>query len=274
MSGHCGASDKKMDSHPKQEMLELWTDKWQRFTFEILRSLGFTQDLALVVLRCAAPCWGHSMYPKHFKLHPGNAHKIARSEASIFLNEPLNQGVWEVTVKLDALGDPASDSSDSETDMWTHVGFSPRFNLLSPTASPEVIGWSRGSYSMFQNGDFFHNRMVISSASHGVSTNRSEYVLPGYTRGDSVTARIDFDRDEISFAVNNRWKAPIRGFKRDTWIGNSNDKLWFGVTLQEPGQQATLVRLLRSRNAGDNVMSNFTNEGSFDVCSPMRCWRN
>uniref|UniRef100_A0A7S2XJ49 B30.2/SPRY domain-containing protein n=1 Tax=Lotharella oceanica TaxID=641309 RepID=A0A7S2XJ49_9EUKA len=209
---------------------EIWSKNWSEGTTTKLLDLRLPGILAKTIIEYSAPRWKYCSNPKGFRLVGEQAEKLRRSEDSVFYEEPLSKGVWEISVRLDALGEPASDSSDSDTDFWTHVGFSPEGEGVRDL---NVVGWSRGSVSLFQSGTYYTNRMVLKD--------NSRLTEVGYGCGDVVTARVDFEKRILSFAINSIWDS----CQHPLWPQPA-PCLWFGVTMSAPGQSAEIVRIARS----------------------------
>mmetsp|Transcript_21756 Transcript_21756/g.32379 ORF Transcript_21756/g.32379 Transcript_21756/m.32379 type:complete len:223 (+) Transcript_21756:78-746(+) len=209
----------------KGKIMEVWGEKWCKEARKVLGEFSITRELIACIIEFSTPTWGHtrSKFKDHFKLNCAIAVKKKWSESSIYYNKPLLGGVWEITVSLAALGEPSWDSSDSDTDMWTHIGF-------SGTTDNRVIGWGKQTYSLFQNGGFYSERTIIGG--HGGLK---------FTRGDKITARIDFYTGSIYFYVNGRFNREV--IHKPEAI---QAPMWFGITMQEPGQKAKILQIQHS----------------------------
>merc|ERR1719265_1286133 len=128
---------------------------------------------------------------------------MRKSLSTIYLQAPVmraNTGVHTVSLSIHADGEPLSDSSDSDTPMWAHVGCGPlkmprRGVREAPPAERgsavgSVLGWSPDSYSLFQSGEVYTARFPVRRHSSG-----------GYGPGDIITVRLDTNTGSLYFGV-------------------------------------------------------------------------
>eukprot|EP00466_Bigelowiella_natans_P013551 jgi/Bigna1/76177/fgenesh1_pg.39_\ len=165
-------------------------------------------------------------------------------ELSIFCTHKLEEGyVWEIEVEVDANGDPSYDSSDSDSEMWTHIGFVPSLTC-SPSAIPVagVVGWIPGSVSWFQSGCFYSNRQKVFSTMESDLDNVGKV---SFTRGDKLLARLDLREASTSVVTFANLIHPEYGFVVANLTRNDRGPMWFGATFQAVGQKAAILSISR-----------------------------
>eukprot|EP00467_Chlorarachnion_reptans_P024045 CAMPEP_0114498768 /NCGR_PEP_ID=MMETSP0109-20121206/7052_1 /TAXON_ID=29199 /ORGANISM="Chlorarachnion reptans, Strain CCCM449" /LENGTH=325 /DNA_ID=CAMNT_0001676275 /DNA_START=52 /DNA_END=1029 /DNA_ORIENTATION=+ len=261
---------------------ELWSQCWADAVAEGLRKRKFPSSVATKVVRYAAPCWGYSNEAKSFVQGRalGVAAKVNESrEDSIFLAQPFSSGCWEVHLRVDALGDPADDSSDSDTEMWTHVGlvYGGPENHKAEEGSL-VVGWTDASISLFQSGQIYWNRHPV------IPEGMLGYLK--YTRGDTIVVRMDLEKYLLQFGVNERRGnlisikeltvgrraraiIPLNKCGSPSSTGAMPMPMYLGVTMQERGQTCMITSIYRYRQVRHSIL-NGAAQVSDDKCDPMR----